>query len=106
MPTPPPTNKDKPELQFVTVSARIYFSRMCHANEGCLVIKGESAIGRQVITNVDQELKGKLYAEFTASNCSFAREIRTAENKPKLAYRQTGARRVGSVALRIEGRKD
>src|SRR5215831_5597580 len=98
MPTPPPTNKDKPEPQFVTVSTRIYFSRMCHANEGCLVIRGEGAIGRRVFTNVDQELKGKLYAEFTASNCGFTREIRAAKDKPE-------ARRIGSVALRIEGRQ-
>ena len=39
------TNKDKSEPQFVTVSARIYFSRMCHANEGCLVIEARARLG-------------------------------------------------------------
>ena len=77
MPTPPQTNKDNPEPQFVTVSTRIYFSRMCHANEGCLVIKGESAIWapchherRSRIAGSPQRLVGQDLRSNLAETCT------------------------------------
>jgi hypothetical protein len=56
----------------------------CHGDEGCPVIQGEGATGRLVITNVDQELKGEIYAEFEASNCRFLHEIAEAGDNHKL----------------------
>jgi len=82
----------------------------CHSYEGCTVIGGDGISGHVVISHTDQELKGEFYAEFAASNCSFTREIRAAEDKRELGEqlpsRETRARRVGPVALRLEGRRD
>ncbi len=40
----------------------------CHSYEGCLVIGGEGATEHLVITRIDQEFRGKIYAEFAARN--------------------------------------
>src|SRR5215469_14486767 len=49
----------------------------CHSKRG-------RATGRLVIANVDQELKGEIYAEFAASNCRFLHEIQAAGDRHKL----------------------
>ena len=51
-----------PFVSFVVVSSRA-------------VIGGEGATGRLVITHIDQELRGKIYAEFAARNRRFLHEI-------------------------------
>jgi hypothetical protein len=45
---------------------------------------GEGATGRLVITHIDQELRGKIYAEFAARNCRFLHEIQAEEDKLSL----------------------